>query len=398
MRIAAWAAFALVFTASISYFPYQRPVQVSAAGQHYFVVDDAIWLHARADLADLRLSAGQTETPYALVTEYSSQREQSTSVAVLQQSLVDGKTQFLIDMSSISDYDHVKLDLSAKNFVAHARVEGSDDPHAKRWASAGDSILYDLSKEDLGSNNVLRLPRSTYKYLRVTLEGHVRPDEVLGVSSERAEERPAVWRDVSDAPTTQQAGQDTILTFQVPQNSPVERVTLAIAPAQPNFERNVEIQGEKGEWLSAGEINRIHMVRDGQKIDSERQEVPFSAGPQKSIKVIIHNGDDPPLQLSGARLQQIERRVYFDAPAASPLTLYYGDLKLDPPVYDYAKLFVRDQAAIAAPLGPEIPNPAFTGRPDDRPWSEKHPAVLWVVIVIAVLTLGAVALRSLRRA
>src|SRR5262249_11285832 len=101
---------------------------------------------------------------------------------------------------------------------------------------------------------------------------------------------------------------------------------------------------------------------------------------------------------TGARLQQLERRLYFDAPAQGPITLYYGDDKLDPPVYDYAKLFVQNNSALATRLGPEALNAAFTGRPDDRPWSEQHPAVLWTAIIVAVLVLGGVALRSMRTA
>ncbi len=395
-KIAAGVAVFFLAGPAMSYFQYQRTLQPAGTGQRYFVVDQNIWQHARPDLSDLRLYDGQTETAYTLITQRGSEQEQRTSLPVLQQSKVDGKTQFLIDMSALAEYDHVKLDLTSKNFVAHARVEGSDDLHAKTWAQLGDSILYDLSKEDLGSNSMLRLPPTTFKYLRVTLDGPVRPDQVTGATSVIAEKYPAAWRDVSDSPRQEQSGKDTVLTFQTPANCPVERVLLTVDPAQPNFKRSVEIQDQRGSWLDAGEIDRIHMVRDGKKINSEDQEVTFSARGEPTIKVIVHNGDDPPLRLSGARLQQLERRLYFDAPASGPLTLYYGDAKLAAPDYDYAKLFAQDNAALAAQLGPEAANPAYTGRPDDRPWSEQHPNVLWVVIIAAVLTLGALALRSIR--
>jgi hypothetical protein len=49
-------------------------------------------------------------------------------------------------------------------------------------------------------------------------------------------------------------------------------------------------------------------------------------------------------------------------------------------------------------LGPEVSNPAYTGRPDDRPWSERHPIVLWIAIIAAVVVLGGLALRSMRAA
>jgi len=391
-------ALVLFASASISYFKYQRPVQLSGAGQHYVAVDETIWKHARPDLGDLRLYVDQTETPYALVVERGSRQRDRQDVPVLQQSVVTGKTQFLIDMSGLAEYDRVDLKLSAKNFVAHARVEGQDDPHGPRWAVLGESILYDLSQENLGGNSMLRLPRSTYRYLRVTIDGPVKPEDVKGAASEMREEQKPVWRDVAGSPKQQRQGKDTVLTFDVAENIPVEQVTFSIDPAQPNFRRDVEIQNEKGNWLGRGEVNRIHMVRAGRKIDSESQQVGFSAIGQKTIKVIIHNGDDPPLLLQNTRLQQLERRLYFEAPAQGRLTLYYGDEKLERPVYDYAKLFQQNKAAIAAQLEAQAENAAYAGRPDDRPWSERHPAVLWIAIVAAVLVLGALALRSMRTA
>jgi hypothetical protein len=393
-------AFVLLTGPSVSYFHYLRPVEVSSAGQHYITVDETVWRHARPDLADLRLYAAESETPYCLVVERGNSQRERIPVPVLQQSAVGGKTVFLIDMSGLAEYDHVDLKLATRDFVAHARVEGSDDVHGRRWAVLGDSILYDLSKENLGSNSMLRLPRATYKYLRVVMDGPVKPADVLGATSEMGENLPALWRDVSGAPRFEQnaKGKDTVLAFDLAENVPAERVVFAVDTTQPNFQRRIEIQDEKGGWIGSGEINRIHMVRAGQKIDSEVQEVAFSSNGQKVIKAVIHNGDDSPLKLTGARLQQLERRIYFDAAGPGQLALYFGDEKLEPPVYDYAKLFLRDKAAARAQLGPEVSNPAYTGRPDDRAWSERHPIVLWIAIIAAVVVLGGLALRSMHAA
>jgi hypothetical protein len=383
---------------SIAYFRYQRPVESSTAGQHYLIVDETIWQHARPDLADLRLFSSETEVPYALATERGSAESDHEDVRVLQQSIVAGKTQFLIDMSDIVEYDHVDLKLSSKDFVAHARVEGQDDLHGRRWAMLGDSILYDLSKENLGGNSMLRLPQTTFHYLRVTIDGPIKPEDVTGASSEHRQVQKPVWRDVSREMSQQQQGRDTILTFHVPENMPVERLVLVIDPAQPNFRREVEIENQKNTALGSGEINRIHMVRAGQKIDSEVQDVDFSAVGQRTINVVIHNGDDTPLKLQGASLQQHERRLYFDAPASGQLTLFYGDEKLGSPLYDYAKLFQQQKNVVAASLGAETANARYTARPDDRAWSERHPAVLWIAIIAAVAALGALALRSMKTA
>lgn len=398
MAISRLIAIILLAGSSISYFKYERPVRLSGSGQQYLAVDEGIWQHARADLGDLRLYSGSTEVPYSLVTERGRLEQERKDVPVLQQSTVAGKTQFLVDMSALAEYDHVNLKLSAKNFVAHANAEGADDPRAQRWAALGDSILYDLSKENLGSSTVIRLPRTTYKYLRITIDGSVKPDEIQGATSERKEEHPPVWRMVSATPREEQKEKDTIFTFEISKKVPTERVHFDVAPAQANFRRQVEIRNEKDESLGSGEIERIHMVRSGQKIDSENGDVTFSGRGQRMVRVIVHNGDDPSLKLNGVRLEQLERRLYFDPPAQGQVKLYYGDEKLEPPIYDYAKLFQKEPTAAAAQLGGETMNLAFTGRPDDRPWSERHPVVLWIGIVGAVVVLGTIALKSMRTA
>jgi hypothetical protein len=213
---------------------------------------------------------------------------------------------------------------------------------------------------------------------------------------ERAQE--AVWRDLSGEPKQTQEGKDTVLTFAVPENVPVERVMLAIDPAQGNYQREMEVQTDKDSIAGAGEIFRVHKLRDGAKIDFDRPWLAARATSRGQIRVLIHNGDDAPLRITHASLQQYERRIYFDCDAGVSPALLYGDRKLDAPEYDYAKLFQSDARAEMLPLSAEQANAGFTGRPDDRPWSERHPAVLWTAILAAVALLGGMAVRSIKSA
>jgi hypothetical protein len=392
-------AFLLVASPSISYFNYQRQVQAgNSGGQHYAVVDETFWRRARPDLGDVRLYSAEKEIPYKLTIELGSSETEQKQCRVLQPGTVGGKTQFLLDMSGAPEYDRVELKLAARNFVAHARVEGQDDPHGARWAVLGTTTLYDLSDEKLGRNSALQLPLTTHKYLRVTVDSSVKPSDVESATAGVTRAQKAVWRGLSSEPKQEQQGKDTVFTFSVPGNVPVERAVFTIDPAQQNFMRGMEIQGDKGMWFGAGEISRIHMQRNGQKIDVEQTSLDVRGASQGTLKVIVHNGDDAPLKITGARLQQYERRIYFDADSGAQPRFYYGDEKLDAPVYDYAKLFQKDANAGQVQLGAEETNAAYTGRPDDRPWSERHPAVLWVAIIAAVLILGGIALRSMKTA
>jgi len=102
------------------------------------------------------------------------------------------------------------------------------------------------------------------------------------------------------------------------------------------------------------------------------------------------------LTILAAEPLTLERRVYFDPQGKTALLLYYGDEKLYAPVYDYARFFHLDTSATEAQLGPGAHNAQYTGRPDDRPWSERHMAILWAAMILVVLALGVLALRGLR--
>jgi hypothetical protein len=389
----------LVTSPAIPYFKYQRKLGApTASGQHYAGVDEAVWQHALPSLNDLRLYAGGKEIPYARKTMYGSPQTEEKAVRLLQPGTLGGKTQFLLDMSDVAEYDRITLDLRTKNYVAHARVDGQDDPHGTKWANLGTTTLFDLSDEKLGHNSSLQTPVSTYKYLRVMIDGAVKPADIQGAMAGIERAQKAVWRDLSSEPQRTQEGKDTVFTFKVAGNIPVERVALAVDPSQGNFQREIELQGDNGSTIRVGEVRRIHMQRNGQKIDVEQSWVDLNATIKGKLRAVIHNGDDAPLKITGARLEQYERRIYFDCDAGTPLDLYYGDEKLGAPVYDYAQLFQADANAAQVPVDAEETNAGYTGRPDDRPWSERHPAVLWAAILAAVAVLGGIAVRAMKNA
>jgi hypothetical protein len=113
------------------------------------------------------------------------------------------------------------------------------------------------------------------------------------------------------------------------------------------------------------------------------------------IKVIIANGDDPPLSLLSVQPLALERRVYFDPGGRLVLKMYYGDPQLQAPVYDYAKFFQEESDAAQAQLGRAMHNAEYAGRPDERPWSERHKAVLWATMLLAVAAFAILAVRGL---
>ncbi|PYV86579.1 MAG: hypothetical protein DMG90_20880 [Acidobacteria bacterium] len=151
----------------------------------------------------------------------------------------------------------------------------------------------------------------------------------------------------------------------------------------------------QGLQVASGELGRVKIARGGTVVTAEDLTIDAGGGPPGHFTISIDNADNPALHLIAVQPLSIERRVYFDPQTANVLKLYYGDPRLAAPVYDYAKFFRAEASAEQDELGPGSPNPAYTGRPDERPWSERHKAILWIAMLIAVVLLARLALRGL---
>ena len=389
--------------AAISYFHYVREVTISRpTEQNYFVVDTDIWERARPDLADLRLLDGADQVPYALREKRGRRSQEEQEAKILNLGTVAGQTQFVLDVGEIPEYDRVKLRLEAKNFVAVAKVAGEVELNRGPLAQLGSTTLYDFSREGLGSNVVLQLPTSNFRYLHVTLGPGIRPEDVKGATISNLQETKTSWTAVGTKPEITQEGKSTIVRWDTPPHVPLDRVIFRVAPRDVNFRRSVTLKtigAKPGEEIfrAGGSISRVRVTRGANAVNSESLELDVPSTRAGKYILTIENGDDRPLDLEAVQPQSVERRVYFDPQGKSSLRLYYGDEKLTAPVYDYDKFFRDDTAAALAQLGPGAANPQYAARPDVRPWTEQHQGVMWAAMVVAIAGLALVAVRGMKK-
>jgi hypothetical protein len=384
---------------AIPYFTNIRDVQVPQQDrQNYFVVDEEIWTHARPDLADLRLYDGQAQLQYSLSEQYGGVSTEQQEAKILNLGSIAGHTEFDIDVGAITEYDRVSLRLDAKDFVATASVAGANALGQGPATELGSSTLYDFTREALGSNSMLKLPPSSFRYLHVKLSPGIHPQQIKAATVSNLHEKQAGWTNVGSCAPPEQKPRSTVITCDHPDKVPLNRILFQVASTQVNFRRAVNIADAKGSQVGSGDISRVRIDRAGMLVTSEDLAVSIFGKPTGSLTITIDNGDNPPLQLTSVQPLSIERRVYFDPQGKTKLKLYYGDDKLSAPVYDYAKFFHLDESAAPARLGPGAHNDAYTSRPDERPWSDRHPAVLWTAMLLAVAALAAVAIRGLKQA
>jgi hypothetical protein len=395
------------------YFRYQRPVEglPAAGGQTCLVLDGLTYAHASAGLADLRLYSNGAEVAYALRTDAQGQgaQDQGTQETFepLNKGLRDGHTNFDIALDG-RRYDDVELEMTVHDFIATVEVSGSESADGTHPTKLGSFTTFDLSRQKLGRSTVLHLPRSNFQHLHFRIDGPIQPEQVTAVA---AGHKPAVeptYVAVAQTAQVQRKGHATVAEFTVPAHVPVERVVVDPGPDPAQFSRPVTVEVAPIQQAadhsapapvraSAGTLLRVHSLQNGRRIDEDELAIePLFVDFDRPSKwtISIDNGDDAPLAVRSVRLEMLERRLCFEAAAGAVYTLRYGDAALEAPRYDYAQLFAERPDAARARIGTERNNPAWQPRPDERPFTEKHPALLWLALLAVVVLLGWTALRS----
>jgi hypothetical protein len=376
------------------YLRYTRDVTIAQPEkQNYFVVDAAIWAHARPDLSDVRLYDGAVQVPYALSEEQASSSTLEREARILNLGVRNGRTEFDLDVRSGAEYNQVQLRLKATNFVASATADGRDAPGGSAGRKLSTSTLYDFSREGLGNHFALRIPLATFRYLHVSITPAISPRDITGASTSVQREAQATWISAGRCRSPEQVGRITRIACDLDPGVPVERILFTVPAGIVNFRRMLSLSDAQGTQLCGGEISRIRMKSGGREVVTEDLALNFCSTRERQILIDIDNGDNTPLKVEKAEPQSLERRIYFD-PAGKTVKLYYGDEKLSAPVYDYARFFHKEADAMSAVMGVENQNPDYTGRPDERPWSERHKWVLWGAMLLAVVVLALLALKG----
>jgi hypothetical protein len=385
---------------AIPYFSNVRDVHISQPDrQNFFIVDLELWAHSRPDLGDLRLYDGESAVQYALSEQGAARSSEEVEAKILNLGSVAGHTEFDLDTQGLAEYDRIRLRLAAHDFVAKAAVSGGSAPGKASEVELAPSTLYDFTKEQLGSNSFLKLPPSSFRYLHVRLSPGILPQQVKGATVANLREQQASWTKAGSCAAPQTKQRKTKIACDIPPRVPLNRILFHVEPAQVNFRRTVTVEDTKRAQFGSGEISRVRVNRAGTLVTNEQLAVNVFGSNSNvgsgHLVITIDNGDNPPLTILAAEPLTLERRVYFDPQGKTALHLYYGDEKLYAPVYDYARFFHLEASPAEARLGPGAHNAQYTGRPDDRPWSERHMGILWAAMILAVLALGVLALRGL---
>lgn len=382
---------------------YYSEIVPGSGGKHaQIVLSRDVYFHSKDDLADLRVIQGDREIPYKRLQDIGSMGSQPAyPIKLLNESVVPGKySSFVADLGKpglLNNYIYIQT--PSMNFTRKVEIEGGND--GVRWATLrSDGYIFDFSRDYHAQSVSVRYPENNYRYIRVKIWNYDQKPIVIDspkIAFEKIEPAKEMVLYQGQGAITQNADEkstDIVLDF-VSHGLHGHRVV--ITSPDTNYNRWVEIAGsdDKRTWNDLGSDQILDY--DTPKFKGSESSVEYSGNGYRYIRVRIRNYDDQPIRVSKVTVYGIRNRLFFPYQAGGSYRLYYGNPDAQAPIYDIEQTFryLSSESAVMLKLGPTAKNPDFVVPIATRPWLEKNPWILWVVLLVAVILLGWLTVKSI---
>jgi hypothetical protein len=393
--------------------PWQRPIAVSRPGKVVVTLDRDVYDKARSDLGDLRIVDDTgADVPYLVERGVSERGPAVRRPVTINRGFVRGRSATAtLDFGAPTFKSELLLSLPGDNFRRRVVVEGRSDTD-RAWTTLTDSAyVFAVPGPPQARYETVPLPENDYRWLRVTVLSGPDDPERLDVRDVwiRPEDRPRP-REVSLTRARVFHAEDakareTVLTIDLAARfQPI--LALVLDVASERFFRDVVVEarrdlpaGAAAEpfwWTQLGTGVVYRYEEAGRVHERLRIDVPAR---ERMLRLRIHNRDDQPLAVRAVTVLAPLERVVFEAAPFRRYSLQYGVPERSAPSYDVART-VRDPAAwIAESAEGALGEPSrLPPRATLVPWTERHPALLWVGLVASVAALGLLTWRALRAA
>ena len=399
----------------------RRSVQgVNAPGLYRAAVDVDLYRSSTAEspLTDLRIAGPDGKELAFLVRDVpivTPAIEHSVTL-VDPAHLPDGATRVVLDLGAPGKkHSRVHLDISGGGYLRHTRVEGSMDEVAWQPLIEGPYVFRVSAGGDTASRSDVDYPLSDMRYLRVTL--------LPGADGQRLEVSGAnvVYATAASRIPVGTFPLDRDHTTHPPINGgpmglppktsefvwdlgaagvPIRDVILDVAT--PAFERSATVMstGNPPYWATVGR-GALWRAEGSTPLGPAESLVLDAGGARKRwLRVLVNDGDDPPLAVRGAIAEYRAQEIVFRAEAAGPHTLYVGAASLPQPSYDLPAVLARSGEVVLLPatLGATTPNPRFGQHEEPpAPLTDRHPLAVGALLALVVLGLALYAVRLMRK-
>lgn len=385
---------------------YSRGLTADAASSNVlparFTLPWEIFTHCSPGCRDLRIvdeSGG--EVPFLLISQDSGARtEQTRNLQIVENSFVAGEyTQVIgnLEQQSVPTYDQVTVQTSRSDFLVWAELALSDD--AKTWrVVVPRAPIARFRARSIEGSQAIPFRGLSSRYVRVKISDPVAkfPIDGLTISREIAStvtrsEIPASF----SQPNSTIQGESVFQAALTSPNQPTSEVRLQTDSQE--FYRGVRISGSNDgqEWsyLGSGAVYRYKL---GDRLrESVAVEYPETPG-YRWLRVEVVNGDDQPLENVRLACAARSRTVALKYTPDKKYRLLYGNDQAGRAQYDLVNYFNTEPDQISFLNLSLQPEQVTANYRDPRPFTERHPEVLWVALAAAIVLIGLTAIRTLR--
>jgi hypothetical protein len=385
---------------------YYRPIESGHADAlNYVILDREVFSHSENQLADLRIvdDLGH-ELPFEVRSQITPPPQPIRLAAALREnSFVPGQfTQVVLDLGERPGFHNsLRVQTSESDFINWVEVAASDDAHQWRIVNARAPISR-FRRENLEGNQTVRYSENNARYLRVRIQESAQTFEVTGIeifsspaiTTEALAEKGTLLTAVL-LPDSNGAPSQTQWTVDVG-GAAIPTARFNFETTQPEFYRAVRLLNstDQKEWQSVGggEIHRF--VANG-KTEESLGAQSYEMWGSRYWRVEVLNASDAPLSEVHLSLTMPLRFALFHPAQNRSYRLIYGNFRAAAPQYDLARtLHIQANEVMAhLRLGAEE---ATSNYADPRPFTERHPNLLWLALAFAVILLGTAAVRAMR--
>jgi hypothetical protein len=390
----------------LSAWPYFKELRLPRAGTGLFdfVLDREVLDQARTDQADLRLYDGAgREIPYVLRVRREVDTQSEFTVREFNRSVGGAAAEVSCDLG-VQPVEHnlVEIDTAGVNYRRLADVEGSAD--GITWSTlASQAILFRFAAVGRSVEQLaVAYPASRYRYLRVRVSRDPQVDsEAPRIAALRVRRTVRMRGEMMSFPAGSVAREAdrmdgrpaSVWHIDLGGRVPFERLSLDILT--PTFSRQFQLEivddPAAPVMIASGDLTRE--AETGRAF-----EIAFAERIGRRLKLTVVDDRNPPLAVSGMRAIGAARQVIFEgAAAAGPVRLYYGNPKALAPHYDLGmRVPANPGNAVRLALSSQNANPVY--RPEPKPFSERSPWLIYVILAAASLALASILLSMARAA
>jgi hypothetical protein len=369
-------------------------------------LDSEVFAATRAGLADMRVVDDQeAQVPFQIEQdmEYRQERTRRSFDMQVVSLREEGKAieiRLRLPEQFVSA-EGLSFSTPLTNYERQVRVSGSAD--GKQWVPLIAGVIFDYSRYMDVSNHEIPLPKNSFRDFKVVLDDVTDQSQSplkeltrtfrAGKEEERSErtmvesrpfriDRITAWSLTTEEQVRKAKAifypivgfdarddavkRESIVTVRT-HREPIARFILETG--NRNFSRRAAVQvpvvrGVTTQWQPIAEtvISNFHF-RDQHR---EQLSITFGERREEQFRIVIRNEDNPPLSITGVKVEGTVERLVFIAQPARTYRLFYGSETAAAPAYEAATVLQalrQNYQPMAATLGPQAPNKEFAGEP-----------------------------------